>query len=141
MRKLFFAALTAIVFTTSAFAEGNLSINRNIQNSFHNDFGEVEGVQWSTTANFATATFIMNNKRTNAFYDRDGNWIGTTWAVTVDEMPAAAKRTFAKKYGGYTVTESIRFEGATETAYFISAKKDEKSVILKVMNGSVSVYM
>lgn len=141
MRKLFFAALTAIVFTTSAFAEGDASINRNIRNSFQDDFGIVEGVQWGTTANFATATFILNNKRTNAFYEHDGKLIGTTQAINIDEMPASAKRAFAKKYSNYTVTESLRFEGISETAYFISAKKDNKSVVLKVMNGSVSVFM
>ena len=141
MRKLFLAALTAIVFTTSAFAGKDASISRSIRNSFNNDFGQVEGVEWGTTANFTTATFIMNNKRTKAFYDYDGKLLGTTQAVTIDEMPAAAKRAFAKRYSNYTVTESIRFEGVTETAYFVSAKKDNKSVILKVMNGSVSVYM
>ncbi|WP_207493353.1 hypothetical protein [Aridibaculum aurantiacum] len=138
MKKFLFAALVTLFITSSSFAEGG-RINNTIKNNFSYDFKGVSEVEWSTTASYATASFILNNKRTNAFYDNDGQLIGTIQAISIDEMPASAKRSFAKKYADYTVVESINFTTATESTYFISAKKDENKVVLKVSNGFLSV--
>lgn len=140
MRKLLFAALTAIIFTTSAFAEGGKTINSRVKNSFAADFGTVENVEWSHTADYATATFVMNNKRTNAFYGSEGKLVGTSQAIAIDELPAAAKKTFRKKYADYTVTEAIHFAGMEETAYFVSVEKENKTQILKIANNQISVF-
>ncbi len=55
---------------------------------------------------------MLNNVRTQALYTPAGEFIGTNQAITLDELPVAAKRTFAKKYQGYTVEQAIRFTGA-----------------------------
>jgi hypothetical protein len=140
MRKLFFAGLVTIFVATTAFAEGESNISTRVVNSFRQDFSNVNGVQWSTTASYPTATFVMNNKRTSAFYNQSGELIGTSQAITIDALPASAKRAFGKKYNGYTVVEAIQFDGVEESAYFLSAKKDDTSVLLRVSNGQLSVF-
>jgi hypothetical protein len=75
-----------------------------------------------------------------AFYDFKGTLIGTSHAVSLEALPARAKRALAKKYGDYTVKEAIQFENDDEIAYFISASKENASVILKVADGQVSVF-
>jgi hypothetical protein len=58
----------------------------------------------------------------------------------LDKIPTAAKRAIAKKYADYTVREAIKFDSVDEIAYFISVENEKKSIILKVLNDSVSVY-
>ena len=67
-----------------------------------------------------------------AFYSSDGDMIGTSKAITLDELSVKAKRDFAKKFGSCTVKEAIRFEGAEEGAYYISAANEKETVIVKV---------
>lgn len=140
MKKLFFAALFAIAVASSAFA-GPGNVNVRVLNNFNAAFKNATGTTWSAAGNYAKATFIHNNIRTEAFYNTEGELIGTSKGISMDEIPVKAKRTFAKKFDGYTVKEAILFEGADETAYFISADNDTGSVIVKVgENDQVSIF-
>lgn len=140
MKKLFFAALFAIAIASSAFA-GPGNVNINILNNFSSTFRDASGITWSASGDFAKATFTNNNVKMNAFYNINGDLIGTSKAISMDELPVGAKRTFAKKFGGYTVTEAIIFEAPEETAYFISANNDSENVIAKVnQHEQVSIY-
>ena len=67
-----------------------------------------------------------------AFYNVDGEISGTSKAITLEDLPVNAKRSFAKRFNGYTVKEIIHFDGTEETAYYISAENDKETVILKV---------
>ena len=67
-----------------------------------------------------------------AIFSLDGDIIAICKSITLDDLPVNAKRNFARKFDGYTVTEAIRFEGADEGAYYISAENQKESVIVKV---------
>lgn len=58
----------------------------------------------------------------------------------MDEVPTFAKRTFAKNYSDYTVKEAFRFRADDEEAYYISAENKKENIVLKVKEGSVTVY-
>ena len=60
--------------------------------------------------------------------------VGTSRAINLEELPVKARRAFAKKFDGYTVKQAIAFDGAEETAYYISAENEKEAVILKVDN-------
>lgn len=139
MKKLLFSTLIAVSLISSAFGAPVKKVNYRISSAFEATFPHVTNVEWDVTAAYAKATFVLNNKNTEAFYNPEGEFIGTSQAINVDELPTAVKRTFAKKYGTYTVKEAIQFEGNEETSYFISAENDKKSIILKVVGSTLSV--
>jgi len=135
MKKLFIATLLAVTVATSAFS-AEIKVSNAIEKKFKVEFKDASNVSWSMASEYAKATFVLDDVRMEAFYTQDGDMIGASRAISIDELPVVAKRTFVKKYDGYTVKEAILFEGADETAYFISAENDQESVIVKVTDNS-----
>ncbi len=141
MKRLLMAALLAISVAASAFAKDSKSINTAAMNDFAVDFKKATDVSWTQTGNYIKATFVMNSEKMEVFYNHNGERIGISKAFNVEELPVHAKRTFAKKYQGYTVKQAIVFEGTDETAFFISAENDKESVVLKVNSSdALSVF-
>ena len=140
MRKIFLVAMLATSIAAKAFSPNETTVNSSTQRSFRNEFSEAKDVQWSKAGSFAKASFIFNKQSTEAFFNDEGDLIGTSHAISLDELPTAAKRTFAEKYGDYVVKEAILFAGMDESAYYISAQKEEATVILKVVGKHISVY-
>lgn len=137
MKKLFFTALLAISASVSAFATDTNNANSAAVSNFENTFTKASEITWTTNKDYSKATFVLNSVRMEALYTLQGDFIGTTKGITLDELPVSAKRDFAKKYAGYTVTEAIRFEGIEEGAYFVSAKNEKETVVLKVSDGGL----
>ena len=141
MKKLLLAILVVASLVTSAFATEVTKVNYLTQKSFETEFEGASDVSWTSTANYVKANFVYEDQRMEAFYNSDGEKIGTTKAIALDLLPVKAKRAFAKKYSAYEVKESIVFNGAYETAYFISAKNEKQSLVVKVYeNGETSIY-
>ncbi len=144
MKKFILTAFVAVAVATSAFSadfKDVSKISKRILYNFSSEFSDANDVTWTLRPTFAKASFILENKRVDAFYDFDGTMIGTSKAVTIDQMPVNVKRVFAKKYADYTVKETIHFEGADESAFFISAANSNRSIVLKVSHqGLVSLF-
>ena len=139
MKKLFISALLAVTVALNSFAAEGTKVNYSVRSSFESQFSNASDVKWTSGENYTKATFVLNNVRTEALYSADGEFIGTNQAVAPEELPVNAKRAFAKKYAGYTVTEAVRFEGAQENAYYIVAENEKSSVIVKADdNGFIS---
>lgn len=139
MKKLFFAALLAIAVASSAFA-GSTNVNVKVLNNFKTTFAKASEISWTSTDDYAKAVFTIDNVKMEAFFNIDGELIGTSKNITLDELPVNAKRTFAKRFSGYTVKETIHFDGADESAYYISADNASESVIVKVARNEVSTF-
>ena len=141
MKKLFLSALIATTIATSAFATDANKINFRIMQAFKNEYTNVANVNWTLRSTYAKAAFEKDGQPIEVFYNLAGEMIGTSRQITIDALPTNAKRTFAKKYGGYTVKEAIKFEGEQENAFYISAENDKEKVILKVdATESLSIY-
>ncbi|HEX8461930.1 MAG TPA: hypothetical protein VF623_10890 [Segetibacter sp.] len=141
MKKLFIIALLALSIGSSAFANTTAAISKTVINRFYAEYKDASNVSWSTTGNYAKASFTVDNKKMEAYYNTNGEVVATSTNISLDELPVNAKRTFAKKFAGYTVKEAIRFEGAEESGYYISAENDKLSIILKVNeNNQVGIF-
>ena len=132
MKKLFIAALLAVTVTASAFAKDTKKVNGRALSSFNVEFGKASDVSWTATDNYAKATFVLNSEKMEVFYNTAGEKIGTSRTISMDELPVKTKRAFAKDYSGYTVKESIEFDGVEESGYYISAENEKESLVLKV---------
>ncbi len=141
MKKLFFAALLTVTLATSASAKDVNKISFRTLKNFNVEFTEAENVSWKTTNDYAKATFELKGEKREAFFDLHGDMIGISKNITLDQLPVFAKRTFAKRYNGYTVKEAIHFIGVDSSDYYISAENEKESVILKVTeDNSLSVF-
>ena len=135
------AALMVVTVAASAFAKEPKIVNSAAVNNFAIEYKKASDVNWSTTDIYVKATFVLNQQRMEAFYNLEGDKIGTSKAFNTEELPTTAKRALAKKFNGYTVSQSIEFQGTDETAYFISADNEKESVILKVNgDGNLSTF-
>jgi len=132
MKKFFAIALLSLSIGTGAFANTTEAVSKTVTNHFKADFTNATNVSWTSGDSYTKASFTMDGKKMEAFYNTQGEVIGTSSNVGLDELPVNAKRTLAKKFTGYTVTEAIHFDGVEENAYYISLENDKEAVILKV---------
>lgn len=140
MKNFFIAALLAVTFISSAFAAPVKGTNYFVANSFKARFPNVLKVDWIETPDYAKATFLLGNVKTEALYQLDGTFIGTCQKIAVEDLPIAAKRSFAKRYADYTVKEAVKFESNEELAYFISAEDNTNSIVLKVVDKNLLAF-
>jgi hypothetical protein len=140
MKKLFIAALLTLTVATSAFASDEKGLNANLLQDFEAQFESAENVKWNTSSKYIKASFEVDGKKRDAYYSLDGEFIGSSRKITLEDLPVQAKRTFAKRYSDYTVKEAIKFDGAEETAFFVSAENEKQSVVLKITSAGVSVF-
>lgn len=125
--------------------------------AFLNDFGNVKKVSWKVTPMFDEATFINNKgKRMKAYYDFDSRLVGTTTKKSFKNIPAKAQEYIHKHYSKYTPGAVILFDDNEnnetdmelyglafndEDNYFVSLKKGNESIIVKVnMDGEVFYF-
>lgn len=132
MRKLFFSTLLLFTLITSAFASDVNKVSSHILNKFETDFRSATNITWTVRPTFSIADFELDGKKISAYYDLQGELLGTAHSISIEELPTGAKRTFAKKFNNYTVKEALKYEFTDETAYVISAAKDNETVMVKV---------
>lgn len=130
MKNLIIAALLSVSLATTAFAAPAKEMGAS--SSFQSDFKGATNVTWKTTSNFVKASFLLNNVRMEAFYDFEGNMIAKSSAISIDQLPQNAKATLDSKYVNYKVVESVSIDGPEETAFYVSVKNENETLILKV---------
>ncbi len=141
MKKLFIATVLAISIATASFATDVNKISYTVKENFKKDFNGAENVEWTAKKNFIKASFMLDSERCNAFYDDNGNQIGMCRYITLDDLSLGAKRTIAKKYPGYKITEAIEFSGPQENAIYLSAENEKEKVVVKITDfSSVSTF-
>lgn len=141
MKKIFLSVMISLFVAASSFAAGTNNTSNKVASNFAVDFSGAHDVTWKTTENYVKAGFILNGKNMEAFYDHAGNLIASSFGIALDELPTNAKRTFAKRFEGYTVKEAVQFEQADEVSYYLSAENNTQKVVLKVSsNGDVSTF-
>ncbi len=131
MKKLVFTTLLAIASVATSFADTHTA-NYFVQNSFQAEFKGANNVTWTACGNLSKASFTLDDQKAEAFFNADGLMIAVSKSVSLSELPIKAKRNFAKKYEGYTVTDAIRFESTDECAYYMYADNGQDHVMLKV---------
>jgi hypothetical protein len=140
MKKLIIAALVVLTISTGAFAQDANQIDLKAVHNFESTFGGASKVEWTSTENFTKASFVQDEEKVEAFYNPDGDFIAATRQLKMEELPTVVKRAFTKKYSDYNVREAFKFSADAETDYFVAAENDKESIVLKVAQGSISVY-
>jgi hypothetical protein len=140
MKKLLITLLFVVAAITGVFAAPK-KVSSAILANFESQFETASDVTWLVTNDYTKAAFIEDDRTMEVYYNPNGDIIASSRSITMDELPVNAKRIFAKKFAGYTVTEAIRLEGFGEDCYYISGENEKDTVIYKVdENNEVSLY-
>jgi hypothetical protein len=124
--------------------------------AFYKDFGNIPVLSWKRSMYFDEATFMQDGQKMTAFYDYDSELVGTTTSKKFSDLPMSAQNYINKKYKDYTKGAIILFDDNEyndtdmmlygsqfddEDNYFVSLKKNNKQIILKVdMSGYVNTF-
>ena len=140
MKKVIITCALFISLTASAFASSTNNVDRIAVENFSASFKDATNVEWTVTDNAYYVAFNQGGKRQQALYTKQGEFIATSTAASLEDLPVATKRNFAKKYDGYSIVEVQKYQFADETAYYLAAQKDNKTIIVKVSEtGSVTL--
>src|SRR6476469_1191331 len=118
MKKLFLSLLIASTVAASAFAKDTKKVNSLVASNFRIEFANASNINWTTTDQYIKASFVIDGEKMEAFYNQRGEKIASSKTISIDDLPVKAKRSFAKNYAGYTVKETIEFEGIDEAGYY-----------------------
>jgi len=149
MKKMFITAVTAIVFSASAFAAtgttsiitGEENISYAVLNQFHADFRGAEHADWKVTSNCQKVTFTLDGVKMTAFYSLMGEYLGTTEYVDYKTIPATAQKEIAANYKDYAVSEVFKYQNDGSNrdidtlAYFVDLKKAGSEIVVRVTPG------
>lgn len=143
MKKLFMALLIAASFTTSAFADANISPV--IIHHFTVEFKNAKDIAWTNNPKFIKASFTLNNQHVEAFYNFDATVIAVSKSIGFDKLPTNAIRTISKQYSflNYQIQECIELTNAEgEKHFYVSFIENGKAkIIIEVdADGSVDTY-
>ena len=144
MKRLFFAALVAVLVGTSAFAADTKDASKvsyKVRTVFDAKFNGASNIEWTLREDFTKATFLLADQQVEAFFSSDGELIATSRKVELNKLPLNAIQSIQKKYAAYTISEAIEMDQDGEKSYYVSLQKSDKKQILQVsLYGNVSVY-
>ena len=144
MKKIFIAAMMAVLVGSSAFAADNkdvVKVNYRAKTTFDAHFAGATNVTWTQRETYTKASFVIADQAVEAFFSPEGELVGSSRKIEFSKLPLEAIQTIQKKYSTYTVTESIEFDQNGERNYFVSLADGKKKQILQVsLYGSVSIY-
>jgi hypothetical protein len=161
MKKITMAILAAVLVTGFAFAgtpdNGANKVSYFSLRSFYTNFGDIPVTQWQSEAGIDKAIFTQDGVVMNAYFSRKGEFIGTTHEMDYTQLPVAAQKLIAKKYGTDTIEKIIDFDdneasdatlsifGTTaedSDNYFVMLRdKNDKNIVLEVSHaGEVSFF-
>ena len=144
MKRLFFAALTAVLVGTSAFAadiKDASKVSYKVRTIFDAKFNGASNIEWTLREDYTKASFILADQQVEAFFSTEGELIATSRKVEFSKLPLNAIQSIQKKYAAYTVSETIEMDQDGEKSYYVSLQKNDRKQILQVsFYGTVSVY-
>ena len=144
MKRLFFAALAAVLVGTSAFAadiKDASKVSYKVRTIFDAKFNGASNIEWTVREDYTKASFILADQQVEAFFSTEGELIATSRKVEFSKLPLNAIQSIQKKYAAYTVSETIEMDQDGEKSYYVSLQKNDRKQILQVsFYGTVSVY-
>ena len=118
--KFMVLATTLLLAFTTTFAKDNSAVPASISNGLHQQFANVNNVQWQLAANYYKADFTINGQPLAAFYTLDGDMMGVARPLTAGELPTALLKEVQDKQSGNTVTDLFQLFSDRGTEYYIT---------------------
>ncbi|RYY41624.1 MAG: hypothetical protein EOO08_00380 [Chitinophagaceae bacterium] len=119
MKKAFFAAIIALAFSASAFANPNPSVNEKVLKAFTTTFVSAQDVRWSEHKGLFEAAFTFNEIQTRVRYDADGNALQTIRYYFEQQLPLNILTKVKSGYDGYKVYGVTEISSDDHTEYHI----------------------
>jgi hypothetical protein len=133
-KSILISALMVITFIGSSFANNINGVNKNVANSFQQDFAQASQVKWESTKNFEKATFTMNGQTMFAYYSLSGDLIAVTRNIISTQLPGNQLKGLKKNYSGYWITDLFEVASDNDTVYYITIENSDYKIVLKSKN-------
>lgn len=132
-KNYFFALLVAVVFTSSAFANRENSVNTLVKQSFQKEFTGAQSVSWESIADKGIyhASFILNGERLNAYFDTEGALLATGRYVKQESLPMLVSRAVGQRFEKYKMLETIEFVAGSETSYIVKLENEKVKLFIQ----------
>lgn len=142
MKRILFATIMLVAFTSGAFADGKKS-NAQMLNDLKTALKTVNESSWLTTNSYKKASFTFNGKSSSAFVNLETDeLIGFSIAIEENSLPEGTKENVEKKFHDWKMINPIMFlttDGRVD--YYVQVIKNGKSLALRVSaKGNVSIY-
>jgi uncharacterized protein YxeA len=139
------AASLALLISTSAFSPKNKMFRittPKIENSFVEEFGEQQNVEWSKEgSDLVHATFVVDNQTANAYFDNEGNYVCSTTEIQKENLPLKLKIAAGREFADATVNAILQMNSPSETAYFFHVTNSKGKKVWKgYSNGTIEFF-
>jgi hypothetical protein len=128
--KQIIMTLALAISSMIAFA-GNDTVNKNVLNSFNQNFSTAQDVKWTVGSDYYMASFVLNDQYISAFYANEGYLICVTRNISLINLPMKLQESVHKGYSDYWVTELFEFSNNEGTSYYITVEKADTKIVLK----------
>ena len=137
MKNSFLILLVFIMTGFSACAQKTAPDN--VQQAFKQKFPNAVSVKWDReNKNEWEAEFKLEGKMLSANFDNDGKWLETERDLSMQELPAAVKKTLDKDFSNFKVKDIAAIETVDLNAFEIDlAKGSDRLELLISSEGKV----
>ncbi len=102
-------------------------------------YGKVQDLTWSKAKDgLIRADFTIDGEKHSAFFEGEGRHVATTTEVSVEQLPAAVRKTVKAKIKDASMLGLIQYISETETAYYLEVSDGEKKTIYKVSGSGLA---
>ena len=123
---------TAMLFVTSAFADPDPDVTKEVEASFKREFAGSQLLAWTQQGEFYKATFIMAGCRTEAYFTEDGELHGSIRGLFYNQLPLAVITRVDKRFESVEVIDVCEINNGSGTNYRITLDSNEKRYRVKV---------
>lgn len=138
MKKIILTAASFLALYATSLAGENKALLSSLTAALKN----AQQVSWSSNETRNRAAFSFNGQTVFAFYNKeDENLVGYSFHINQSDLPQESQAAIAKKYAGWEITETIMFiDAGGYTSNYVSVKKGNKHLALKVTGKSLGIY-
>ena len=133
MKKIIVAL--ALVFTISSAFAKDVTITKQVIESFRSNFSNIKEITWTITDSYYKAAFTLNEQKVFAFFNCDGEYLGLTRYISTFQLPLNLQSDLKRHYGQKWVTDLFEVSNDEGTAYYITIEDSNTKFILNSTPG------
>lgn len=124
--------MLAVGFTT-AFANDEPGITKQVKKNFEKEFAGATSVKWDNLGDYQVATFTLENNRVEAYFNTEtGELEGTARYVLFDQLPLQVVKAFNKNFDSTDFLSALEISNHAGLFYRLKAETQNKRYSLKV---------
>ena len=136
MKKIFLSlSLMLTVGLTTALANDELNVSKQVRQSFKKEFAGAQLVKWDDLGQYLKATFVLGGHRAEAYFNTDGELEGCIRDLFYDQLPLAVMTSLDKRFAEAAILDVREITNTEGTAYRVTLEMQNKRYRVKTDPG------